>query len=178
MAFSDLFGTFPVRNAELRSVADFCNEAAWNTAEEPSAGLTIGLDEHAIKRQRGWLKNVRERAVALAERPIPDLPGTVAIKYDCQYGDVPQMKTKDGKAVNGDTEALCIMWQTVAYELVRSNSAAIGGGLIAPDSERLNANITALEQFLDSVEQATLVDFPMSAAPEAVATPVSSVRGR
>lgn len=172
MAFQDLFGIFPVRNAELRSLADFCNEAAWNSADEPSAGLAIGLDEHAIKRSRGWLKNAQERASALAERPVPDLPATVAVKYDCKYDEVPALKSIDDKAVNGDSEALCIMWQTVAYELAHSNSAAIGGGLTSADAARLVSNLNAIDQFLDSIEAAVDVDFPMTAAPEATAAPL------
>jgi hypothetical protein len=174
--FSDLFGTFPVRNAELRSVADFCNEAAWNTADEPSAGLTIGLDEHAIKRQRGWLQNANDRADAIKSRPVPDLPTTANIKYDCQYNEVPSLKAKDGKAINGDSEALVIMWQTVAYELAHSNSAAIGGGTIPADADRLLANLGAIEQFLDSIEKASVVDFPLTAAPEATSAPASVKR--
>ena len=170
MAFADLFGVFPVRNAELRSLSDFCNEAAYNTAVEPSAGLAIGLDEHAVARQRGWIQNARERAAAIADRPIPDLPGTVDIKYDCDYSKVPQMVTKDNRPVNGDTEALCITWQTIARELVASNSAAIGGGMLTADSNRLSKNIDALEQLVGTIEKANVVDFPMSAAPEATRT--------
>jgi hypothetical protein len=136
--------------------------------------LTIGLDEHAIKRMRGWLKNANERAEALSERPIPDLPTTAAIKYDCQYAEVPVLKSKDGKAINGDSEALCIMWQTVAFELAKSNSAAIGGGLTEPDSIRLVANLAAIDQFLGSIEAASEVDFPMTAAPEAEASSLAT----
>jgi len=169
MAFQELFGIFPVRNAELRSVADFANECAHNVAEEPSAGLAIGFDEHAVKRFAGWLTNLVERADAIIARPIPDLPTTHRIKFDCQHDEVPSLKSVDGKAVNGDAEALVIMFQTIAYELSHSNSAAIGGGVIEADGIRLKANLAAVEQFLSSIEEGTEVDFPNTAAPEATA---------
>jgi len=136
MAIAELFGVFPVRNAELRSLADFCYECAHNVSEEPSAGLAIGFDEHAIIRFRGWLANAKSRA-----------------------------------------EALVAMFQTVAYELTHSNSASIGGGLIAPDAKRLTQNLDAVSQFLDSVETSgseAPVDFPNTAAPEAEATSLSN----
>ena len=177
MAIAELFGVFPVRNAELRSLADFCYECAHNVSEEPSAGLAIGFDEHAIIRFRGWLANAKSRAEALAARPVPDLPTTAKIHLMAQHDEVPSLNSVDGRAVNGDAEALVAMFQTVAYELTHSNSASIGGGLIAPDAKRLTQNLDAVSQFLDSVETSgseAPVDFPNTAAPEAEATSLSN----
>jgi len=177
MAIADLFGTFAVRNAELRSLADFCYECAHNVSEEPSAGLAIGFDEHAILRIRGWLANAKSRSEALTLRPVPDLPTTAKIHLMAQHDEVPSLNTVDGRAVNGDAEALVIMFQTVAYELTHSNSAAIGGGLIPPDAKRLSQNLDSISQFLDSVETAgeeAAVDFPNTAAPEAEAQSLSN----
>ena len=51
MSFEALFKKYPNRNAELRAVANAAYEFGKTIAKEPSAALSSGLDEHAIKRQ-------------------------------------------------------------------------------------------------------------------------------
>ena len=52
MAFEELFVIYPNKNAELRMVAKVAYEFGRNIAKEPSAAVSIGVDEHAMKRQR------------------------------------------------------------------------------------------------------------------------------
>jgi len=167
MAFEDLFGTWTVKNQELKSVADFANECAVNTAKEQSAGMTIGLNEHAMTRQAGWIKNIASRVESLAQRPIPDLPATHPVGFEVDHAPSPELITVDGKDLNSDATAVCSMWQTIAYELVKSNSAGLGGGLTSFDATRTRSNVASLEQFLLAVQDAGDVDFPETAAPEA-----------
>lgn len=55
----------------------------------------------------------------------------------------------------------------VAYEMLKSNSAGLGGGMTSFDGTRARQNVTAIEQFLMAIESAADVDFPETAAPAA-----------
>lgn len=177
----ELFGVWNVSNAELKAVADFANECAVNTLKEPSAGLAIGLNEHAISRQRLMVASIRKQATALADRPYPDHPVTFAVKLACDYSPAPTTVMADGKPVNSHTVALATMWQRIAAELCTSNSGALGGSLLFADAQRIQANIDSLEQFLDAIPDMgsdEAVDFPATAEPQATDTGARIKRGR
>ena len=69
MAFEDLFGIYPNRNAELRSLAKQCYEFGKTIAKEPSAALSSGLDEHALKRQKSYIDYAKGMVDALHAKP-------------------------------------------------------------------------------------------------------------
>jgi len=167
MPFSELFGTFEYKNTELGSLADFCYECCWTTAVEQSAGTTMGLDEHAMTRQRQYLQNARDRLAGLRDRPLPDLPAVHPMLFSTTLEE-PSMISVDGKPLNTDAAATSQMWIMISYELLKSNSAGLGGGLTSFDASRCENNIASVEQFLLSVESAASVDFPETAAPAAV----------
>jgi hypothetical protein len=169
MGFSDLFGTFTHKNTELATLADFGNEAAINTAREQSGGSTMGINEHAFNRQAQYLQNAKERLDALANAPIPDLPATHPMTFETTHIE-PDLITVDEIPLNKDTKALCQMWQVFAYELLKSNSAGIGGGAHSFDVARANQNLGAIEQFVGALNAATDVDMPETAHPDATVT--------
>ena len=166
MAFEDLFGTFEYKNTELGSVADFSYEVCVTTAREQSSGTTMGLDQHAMGRQRQYIENARARLDGLIERPIPDLPAVHPLLFSTVQVS-PEMISVDGKPLNSDAFAVAQMWQMVSFELLKSNSAGLGGGMTSFDGERARQNVTAIEQFLSAIESAADVDFPETAAPAA-----------
>ncbi len=175
--FSDLFGTFQHKNTELATLADFGSEAGYNTANEQSGGSTIGINEHAFNRQVQYLQNATERLKALADAPIPDLPASHPMIYETTHIE-PDLITVDGIPLNKDTKALCQMWQIFAYELLKSNSAGIGGGAHSFDVTRATQNLGAIEQFVGALNAATDVDMPETAAPDAVVTVSATKRKR
>lgn len=166
MAFSELFGTFEVKNTELAALAQFAHECAVTTAKEQSGGSTMGLNEHAMRRQRQYIENIRARIKSILGRPIPDLPVVHPMNFTVEWSE-PELISVDGKPLNSDAKAVAQTWQIIAYELIKSNSAGMGGGLTSFDGERANNNVGAVEQFLAAIEQAADVDFPETAAPEA-----------
>lgn len=166
MAFEDLFGTFEYKNTELGSVAEFSHEVCVTTAREQSAGSTMGLDEHAMKRQRQYITNIRARLDGLIDRPIPDLPASHPLLYSTVQ-TAPETITVDDKPLNSDAFAVSQMWQLVSFEMLKSNSAGMGGGMTSFDGIRARQNVTAIEQFLAAIEAAADVDFPETAAPAA-----------
>lgn len=166
MAFEDLFGTFEYKNTELGSVSDFAYEVCVTTAREQSAGTTMGLDAHAMGRQRQYIANARQRLDGLINRPIPDLPAVHPLLFNTVQ-EAPEMVSVDGKPLNSDAFAVAQMWQMLSFEMLRSNSAGLGGGMTSFDGARAHQNVTAIEQFLEAIESAADVDFPETAAPEA-----------
>jgi hypothetical protein len=169
MSFKDMFGDFQLKNTELLSLADFAYEVCVTTCKEQSAGTTMGLDEHAIKRQAQYIENARARLAGIKDRPLPDLPATHPILFDRTYVE-PDMITSEGSntPLNTDAAACAKSWHIVCYELVKSNSAGLGGGMTSYDAARCEQNITAIEQFLDAIAKAADVDFPETADPAAV----------
>jgi len=166
MGYNELFRTFEYKNSELGSVANFAYEAAVNTAEEQSAGMTTGLDEHAQRRQIGWLDHISARIDGVASRPTPDLPATHPNLYKQEHV-APETITVDGIPLNHDTLTMSQMWQILANELLSSNSAGLGGGMHEPDADRAVNIVESMRQFLASLSGAPAVDFPETAAPAA-----------
>lgn len=169
MGYAELFGTMKYKNTEVGFVAATAYEAACNTAEEPSGGMTTGLDEHAMARQRGYVAHIRAILDGAIMRPVPDLPFTHPNMYE-QVFTAPSMITVDGVPLNQSTLALSQQWQILCNELLGSNSAGMGGGVLAADADRFVNIVAALEQFLDSLEAAPSPDFPETAAPSALRT--------
>lgn len=164
--FSDLFGTFEHKNTELGTLADFANEVAITTALEQSAGTTMGLNAHAFGRQVQYLENATARLAALANAPLPDLPATHPMTFETVHIE-PELISVDGEPLNKDAKALCQMWQIFAYEMLKSNSAGLGGGVTSFDNTRATQNLAAIEQFVAALNAAADVDFPETAAPAA-----------
>lgn len=170
MGFSELFGTFEHKNTELGTLADFANECAITTAREQSAGTTMGLNDHAFERQVQYLKNAADRVKALEDAPVPDLPAVHPMTFHTEHKE-PQLISSEGDTLNKDAQALCQMWQIVAYELLKSNSAGLGGGATSFDIARVRQNLGAIEQFVGTLNAAASVDFPETADPTAKPAP-------
>jgi len=168
MPRSQLFGVFTVKNVELLSLADFMFEACCNTAAEQSAGMTTGLNAHAIKRQAGWIDSARARLIAVADHPQPDMPASHPITYDREF-KMPDMILVDGQALNTDAEAIATSWQLICYELMKSNSGGLGGGMSAFDADRCEQNIASVEQLVAAIASTSqTVDFPETSDPAAL----------
>lgn len=130
-SFETLFKIYPNRNAELRSCARTAFEFGKTIAKEPSASLSGGLDEHAIRRQRSYIEKVRAQTEALRARPLPDLPGThptgfpinLNEPYDFFVEEIGGAKV----ALNEQTSLLSEYWMILAVELAKSQSASLAG---------------------------------------------------
>ena len=76
MAFEDLFIVYPNKNVELRMLAAKAYEYGRNAAFEQSAAMSIGVNDHAIKRNRLYVSDFQDRLDSIHNRPVPDLPYT------------------------------------------------------------------------------------------------------
>lgn len=167
MAFEELFKVYPCKNAELRAVAKVAYEFGMNIAKEPSAGMSIGLDEHAIKRQRTYVEVAKGYVEALHNRPVPDMPYVHPTRFDINLSEPYMQFTKDGIPLNEDTELLAQYWAVVAVELAASQSAGLAGSLTDADYARAKNHIDTITQFLDEMETRTAPDVPETAFPGA-----------
>jgi len=167
MAFEDLFKVYPNKNVEGRTVAKAAYEFGRNIASEPSAGMSIGLDEHAIKRQRQYIAAMRGYLKAFNERPIPDMPYTHPERFDIDLSDKYLQFTKDGIPINEDTELLGQYWMILAVNVAASQSAGLAGSLIAADMERCTNLVDTIEQFVNEMETRVTPDLPETAFPAA-----------
>jgi hypothetical protein len=168
MAFEELFKEYPNKNPELRAAAKVCYEFGMNIAKEPSAGMSIGLDEHAIKRQRTYVRAAQGYLDALHNRPIPDMPYVHPTRFDIDLSEIYTQFTKDGLPLNEDTELLAQYWMIMAVELAGSQSAGLAGSMIDPDFERCNNHLAVITQFVDEMEARDMPDVPETAFPGAI----------
>jgi len=168
MAFEDLFKVYPNKNVEGRTVAKIAYEFGRNIASEPSAGMSIGLDEHAIKRQRQMIAAMRGYIKAFNERPIPDSPYTHPNRFDIDLSEPYKQFTKDGLPINEDTEMLCQYWMMLAVNVAASQSAGLAGSLITADYERCINLVDTIEQFVNEMETRVTPDLPETAFPGAM----------
>ena len=168
MAFEELFKEYPNKNAELRAVAKVAYEFGKNIAQEPSAGMSIGLDEHAIKRQKTYIEAMVGYIEALHKRPIPDMPYVHPTRFDIDLSEAYKQFTKDGLPINEDTQLLAQYWMFIAVELAASQSAGLAGSLIDPDYERVTNHLGVISQFLTEMEVRKTPDLPETAFPAAM----------
>lgn len=167
MAFEELFKVYPNKNAEGRNVAKVAYEFGRNIAMEPSAGMSIGLDEHAIGRQEGYIKTMRGYLTAFHERPIPDMPYTHPVRFDIDLSDPYEQFTKDGLPINEDTELLAEYWMMLAVSIAASQSAGLAGSLIDADFKRCSNTVDTIEQFINEMKTRETPDVPETAFPAA-----------
>jgi hypothetical protein len=162
-----LFKVYPNKNAELRAAAKVCYEFGMNIAKEPSAGMSIGLDEHALTRQRSYVQAAKGYIEALHNRPIPDMPYVHPTRFDIDLTEVYTQFTKDGLPLNEDTELLAQYWMICAVEMAASQSAGLAGSLTDADYNRIANHLAVITQFLDEMESRPIPDVPETAFPAA-----------
>ena len=171
MAFEDLSAVYPNRNAELRSLAKTCYEFGKTIAKEPSAALTQGLDEHALKRQKSYIDYAKGLVEALHAKPIPDMPATHPVNLDINLSDsyITFTTNVNGAEVpiNESTQLIAEYWMITAVELAKSNSAALAGSLIQFDYERAINNLETLEKLINEMTKRPILDLPETAEPGA-----------
>lgn len=167
MAFEDLFKVYPNKNAELRAAAKVAYEFGDTIAQEPSAGMSIGLDEHAIARQKTYVDTMVGYIEALHNRPTPDMPYVHPTRFDIDLSRPYKQFTKDGNPINEDTELLAQYWMICAVEMAASQSAGLAGSMLDPDYKRLSNHLGVIKQFLDEMEARDFPDLPETAFPAA-----------
>ena len=170
MAFEDLFQVYPNKNVEGRTVAKAAFEFGRNIAYEPSSGMSIGLDEHAIKRQRQYIEAMRGYLTAFHARPLPDSPYTHPTRFDVDLSEPYKQFTQDGIPINEDTQLLCQYWMMLAVNVAASQSAGLAGSLIDADYERCTNLVDTIEQFVNEMETRVTPDLPETAFPAAELT--------
>ncbi|MCK5607083.1 hypothetical protein KAR91_34685 [Candidatus Pacearchaeota archaeon] len=168
MAFEELFVIYPNKNVELRACAKVAYEFGRNIAKEPSAGASMGINEHAVVRQEGYLDRMEDMVDAIFERPVPDMPYIHATRFDCDLSDPYEQFAVDGLALNEDTQMLAQYWMIVAVELAASQSAGIAGGLFEADYKRVKNHIKVIEQYVEEVAKRPIPDVPETAFPGAL----------
>jgi hypothetical protein len=178
MAFEDLFKTYPNKNAELRAICKAAYEFGATIAQEPSAGMSIGLDEHAIARQRSYVVSLRGQLEAFHSRPIPDMPYVHPVRFDIGLSEPYKQFTKDGMPINEDTQLLAQYWMICAVEMAASQSAGLAGSIIDADYDRIINHLGVITQYLDELETRPAVDLPETAFPGAeLETPTGPTAG-
>ena len=169
MAFADLFGVYPNRNAELRSLAKTCYEFGKTIAKEPSASLSQGLDIHALKRQQSYIDYAKGMVTALNAKPIPDMPATHPVTLDINLSDpyITFTVNVGGSQVpiNESTQLLSEYWMITAVELAKSNSASLAGSLVQFDYERAMNNLLTLEKLVTEMTSRPILDLPETSDP-------------
>ena len=169
MAFSDLFLSYPNRNAELRSLAKQCYEFGKTIAREPSAALSSGLDEHALKRQKSYVEHAVHQVEALHAKPLPDMPATHPVTLDINLSEeyITFTTNVNGESVplNESTELLAEYWMITAVELAKSQSASLAGSLVEFDYQRAINNLGTLSKLIAELEERPILDLPETAEP-------------
>jgi hypothetical protein len=176
MAFTDLFKVYPNKNFELAAIAKVAYEMGLTIAAEPSAAMSIGLDEHAIKRQRSYVTKIKGMIEAIHGRPIPDMPYVHPTRVDIDFSTAYTTFTKDGLALNEETTLLAQYWLILGVELAASQSAGLAGSLIDPDYDRVTNHVAVIEQYLTEIEARPVIDLPETAYPAAILEVPSDVK--
>jgi hypothetical protein len=167
MAFEDLFTNYPNKNLELRNIAKTAYEFGRNIAQEPSAGMSTGLDQHGLNRQKDWVAALSARLEAFHSKPVPDMPYVHPTRFDIDMSEPYKQFTVDGMPINEDTQLLAEYWMVCAVELAKSQSAGMAGSIIDADYERIKNDIGVISKFIDEIENRPVVDLPETAFPGA-----------
>ncbi len=158
---------YPNRNLELRMLIKKAYEFGKNIAQEPSANLSMGVLDHAVKRQDSYVSRIREMVTALAAKPVPDKPGIHPTTYAVDLTDrYPQFQEDvNGKMtpINEETELLAGAWLELAAGLAKSQSAAIPGGMHEADKLRAVNNIDVIAKYMDEFRKRPILDVPETA---------------
>lgn len=167
MALSELFVTYPNRNAELRSVCKTLFEYGKTIAKEPSAAYSQGLTSHAIDRQREYLAYAVNLVNAMAAKPEPDHPGThplsLPINFEEPYVTFTVSVNGEQTPINESTQLLAEYWLITAVELAKSQTAAHSGGMHPKDHVRAINNLAVIEKLLNEMTGRPLLDLPETA---------------
>lgn len=167
MAFAELFKVYPCKNLELRAAARVAYEFGKTVALEQTAAMSIGVDPHAMRRQRQYVDMMDKRLESLHQKPIPDDAYRHPTRVDVDLSEPYEQFTQDGLPLNEDTQLLAEQWMSLAVDMSASQSAGLGGSVIDPDYERLVNRIAVIKQLLDEIESRGSVDLPETAFPGA-----------
>jgi hypothetical protein len=167
MAFEDLFKVYANKNMELRAIAKAAFEFGATIAMEPSANMSIAIDEHAMARQRSYISSLTGQLEAFHQRPVPDMPYLHPTRFDIDLSEQYKQFTKDGLPINEDTQLLAQYWMACAVELAASQSAGLAGSIIDADYNRVITHLGVISQYLDELERRPAVDLPETAFPGA-----------
>jgi hypothetical protein len=167
--FSDLFKMYANKNIELRAIAKTAYEFGKTIAQEPSAGMSLGLDEHALRRQGEYIVILRGMVEAIHARPVPDLPYTHPCQFPIDLSEEYKQFTTDENPIpiNEDTQLLCQYWMVLSTELAKSQSAGLAGSLTDADYARAVTTLDVIQQYRDEMEARPVIDLPETAFPEA-----------
>ena len=158
MAFEDLFKVYPNKNIELRAIAKTAYEFGRTIAAEQTAAMSLGVNEHAVRRQREYIQTIKGQLDAFNARPLPDMPYVHPTRFDIDLSDPYQQFTKDGLPLNEDTQLLAQYWMICAVELAASQSAGLAGSIIEADYRRIANHLDVMTQYLNEIEARPTVD--------------------
>ena len=168
MAWDEILGVYDVKSEEVAGFCEHLYDLMMNTAKEQSGGMTVGLNEHAIARQRSYVESAKALAKAIFDQPIPDMPRFHPIPIECDFSQkAPFIRDKNNKVLNQTVQSLTRKWGTCWFELVGSQSAGLAGGMHTKDYERLIVNLDSIDQFVTVIESQPELDLPETSDPEA-----------
>ena len=180
ITFNDLFKKYTLRNLALQGVAGRAYEFGKNLSQSTAAALTNGLDIHTLKRQNGYVDWMEEQVKILASDPTMDMPQTHPVNLDVDLSVPYESFVIDvngaPKPINEDVQNLARQWLLFAVEALKSNSAGLPSALLAPDAERMLANINGIRKFLSTTSGAGMLDLPESTAPDAALSSYDNVK--
>jgi hypothetical protein len=176
--FKELFKEYANKNSELRAIAKTAYEFGYTIAQEPSAGMSLGLDEHALTRQTSYVDTIRGMIEAIHKRPIPDLPYVHPLQLPIDFTKEYLQFTVDDLPINEDTQLIAEYWMMLAVSLAKSQSAGLAGSLIDADYNRAVNHLNVITQYLDEMALRPVVDLPETAFPEAGLNPPRPARSK
>jgi hypothetical protein len=151
----DLFRLYPCLNPELRMVANQAYKFGKQIAQEPSAALSAGLDEHAIRRQNEYLEYMVSMVDSLKSKPIPDWVRTHPTNWQAdlteRYQTFVAGPSGEEIALNDQTLMLSELWLIFSAELLMSQSANMAGSLYEKDYERAQNNLGVLQKMVKEI---------------------------
>jgi hypothetical protein len=119
-------------NADIAHLWRICNRIIFEAQHSQSAGVTYTIDAD-LKRTSKNLDDLKVRLENVRERGIPDNPETQPLTM-ALTNDPPDIDFE-----NDDLKSVVADVYILRDELVGSQSSRLGGGLIAPDLERVLA---------------------------------------
>ncbi len=164
---------YPNKNLAVRRICLFMLECAVNASREASASQTTGIESYMAKRQKEYITAVKASLDAEAKLPVTDAAGLTG--YEVGYPidmtePIQQIKTATGegkRGLNEDVERIVFDWVENSVQFASSNTAGMRAGIDIHDRERLDNNLDALGQLIDTLQQGPKVDFAATAEPGA-----------
>ena len=159
--FAEFFKEYPNSNAELKTIAKACHDFGMETCKEQTAAMGIGVNDHAIARQRQYVQYVSEMLDAVFARPVPDKPYTHPSVLLIDLSErFPQFVDDSDTVVNESTQLLATMWMELAVSCSMSQSNKLAGSMIEYDYNRAKEQVVVISKYVEELAKRPIPDIP------------------